>query len=91
MTQSANSLAAALDQRYRIAHELGAGGMATGSLAHDVKHDRDVAIKVLHPDLARSLAGERFLREISISARLNHPHILALLDSGSADDGELLY
>ena len=91
MTQSANSLAAALDQRYRIAHELGAGGMATVYLAHDVKHDRDVAIKVLHPDLARSLAGERFLREISISARLNHPHILALLDSGSADDGELLY
>jgi len=91
VTQSANSLAAALDQRYRIAHELGAGGMATVYLAHDVKHDRDVAIKVLHPDLARSLAGERFLREISISARLNHPHILALLDSGSADDGELLY
>ncbi len=84
-------LISALADRYRIERELGAGGMATVYLAHDLKHDRDVAIKVLKPDLARSLTGERFLREISITARLNHPHILALLDSGEAADGELLY
>ena len=84
-------LSAALADRYRIERELGAGGMATVFLARDLKHDRDVAIKVLKPDLARSLTGERFLREISITARLNHPHILALLDSGEAADGELLY
>ena len=65
--------------------------MATVYLARDLKHDRDVAIKVLHPDLARSLTGDRFLREIGITARLNHPHILALLDSGVAGDGEFLY
>ena len=84
-------LSAALAGRYRIERELGAGGMATVYLARDLKHDRDVAIKVLHTDLARSLTGERFLREIAITARLNHPHILALLDSGGAADGELLY
>ena len=65
--------------------------MATVFLAHDLKHDRDVAIKVLEPDLARSIASERFLREIGITARLNHPHVLPLLDSGVAGDGELLY
>ena len=84
-------LSAVLDARYHIEGQLGAGGMATVYLARDRKHDRDVAIKVLNPDLARSLAAERFLREIAISARLNHPHILALLDSGSAGDGEFLY
>jgi serine/threonine-protein kinase len=63
--------------------------MATVYFAHDLKHDRDVAIKVLHSDLARSITGERFLREIAITARLNHPHILALLDSGATADGEL--
>jgi dienelactone hydrolase len=81
----------ALTGRYTIERELGAGGMATVYLAHDLKHDRDVAIKVLKPDLARSITGERFLREIAITARLNHPHILALLDSGVAGDGDLLY
>jgi dienelactone hydrolase/tRNA A-37 threonylcarbamoyl transferase component Bud32 len=86
-----NRLIEALSSRYRIERELGAGGMATVYLAHDLKHDRKVAIKVVHPDLARSLTGERFLREIAITARLNHPHILALLDSGEAGDGELLY
>ncbi len=65
--------------------------MATVYLACDLKHDREVAIKVLHPDLVRSLTGERFLREIAITARLNHPHIMTLLDSGSSDDGALLY
>ncbi len=84
-------LASALADRYRLDRELGAGGMATVYLAHDLKHDRPVAIKVLRPDLARSLAGDRFLREIAITARLNHPHILALLDSGTAANGEILY
>ena len=63
--------------------------MATVFLAHDVKHDRDVAIKVLHPDLGAALGGERFLAEIRTTARLQHPHILPLLDSGEADG--LLY
>jgi dienelactone hydrolase/tRNA A-37 threonylcarbamoyl transferase component Bud32 len=91
MTASLGPLTAALGDRYRIERELGQGGMATVYLAHDLKHDRDVAIKVLHSDLARSITGERFLREIAITARLNHPHILALLDSGATADGELLY
>ena len=91
MTDSASSLASALAGHYRIERELGAGGMATVYLAHDLKHDRQVAIKVLRPDLARSLAGDRFLREIAITARLKHPHILALLDSGTAANGEILY
>jgi eukaryotic-like serine/threonine-protein kinase len=82
-------LTTALAGRYRIGRELGAGGMATVYLGHDVKHDRDVAIKVLHPDLGAALGGERFLSEIRTTARLQHPHILPLLDSGSADG--LLY
>lgn len=84
-------LAQALADRYRVERQLGAGGMATVYLATDLKHDRQVAIKVLQPDLAQSLTSERFLREIAITARLNHPHILALLDSGAALDGTLLY
>ena len=83
-------LTAALADRYRVERELGAGGMATVYLAHDLKHDRDVAIKVLHPDLAAALGGERFLSEIKTTAKLQHPHILPLLDSGSAD-GLLFY
>ncbi len=79
----------ALADRYRVERELGAGGMATVYLAHDLKHDRDVAIKVLHPDLGAALGGERFLSEIRTTARLQHPHILPLLDSGDADG--LLY
>ncbi|HUQ80079.1 MAG TPA: serine/threonine-protein kinase, partial [Gemmatimonadaceae bacterium] len=82
-------LAAALADRYHIERELGAGGMATVYLAHDLRHDRDVAIKVLHPDLGAALGGERFLSEIRTTARLQHPHILPLLDSGAADG--LLY
>ncbi len=82
-------LTAALSDRYRLDRELGAGGMATVYLAHDLKHDRDVAIKVLHPDLGAALGGERFLTEIRTTARLQHPHILPLLDSGDADG--LLY
>ncbi len=82
-------LTSALADRYTIERELGAGGMATVYLAHDIKHDRDVAIKVLHPDLGAALGGERFLSEIRTTARLQHPHILPLLDSGDADG--LLY
>jgi serine/threonine-protein kinase len=82
-------LTAALADCYRLDRELGAGGMATVYLAHDLKHDRDVAIKVLHPDLGAALGGERFLSEIRTTARLQHPHILPLLDSGEADG--LLY
>ncbi len=77
---------AALSQSYTIDRELGRGGMATVFLAQDVKHDRIVALKILHPDLAASMGSERFLREIKLAARLNHPHILPLFDSGAADD-----
>jgi eukaryotic-like serine/threonine-protein kinase len=83
-------LAQALSDRYRIERELGQGGMATVYLAHDLRHARDVAIKVLHPDLGAALGGERFLTEIRTTARLQHPHILPLLDSGEAD-GLLFY
>ena len=82
-------LQADLPDRYRVDREIGRGGMATVFLAHDVKHDRAVAIKVLHPDLAATLGPERFLREIKVAARLNHPHIVPLHDSGQA--GALLY
>jgi tetratricopeptide (TPR) repeat protein/tRNA A-37 threonylcarbamoyl transferase component Bud32 len=78
-----------LADRYSIESEVGRGGMATVFLATDLRHKRKVAIKVLHPDLAASVGSERFLREIEILARLNHPHILSLLDSGQADG--LLY
>jgi serine/threonine-protein kinase len=84
-------LASALAGRYRIERELGAGGMATVYLAHDEKHGRDVAIKVIHPDLGAALGGERFLAEIRTTAKLQHPHILPLLDSGDAGDGLLYY
>ena len=80
----------ALSGSYSIDRELGRGGMATVYLAQDSKHDRVVALKVLHPDLAASLGPDRFLREIKLAARLNHPHILPLFDSGSAD-GMLYY
>jgi len=78
-------LTTALGDRYVIERELGAGGMATVYLAKDVKHDRDVALKVLRPELAAVLGAERFLNEIKITARLDHPHILTLIDSGAAD------
>ncbi|MDZ4257865.1 MAG: serine/threonine protein kinase, partial [Gemmatimonadales bacterium] len=68
-------LRTSLADRYRLERELGAGGMATVYLAHDLKHDRDVAIKVLHPDLGAALGAERFLTEIRTTARLQHPHI----------------
>jgi serine/threonine-protein kinase len=80
----------AVHDRYRLQRELGRGGMATVYLAHDLKHDRQVAIKVLRADLTAALGPERFLREITLTARLEHPHILPLLDSGDAD-GLLFY
>ena len=89
MTDVPSRLGAELGERYRIERELGAGGMATVYLAHDVKHGRDVAIKVLHPDLTAALGAGRFLAEIRTTAKLQHPHILPLLDSGEA--GGLLY
>ena len=82
MTNIPESLASALLDRYPIERPLGAGGMASVYLAYDRKHDRPVALKVLRPDLAQLLGAERFLREIHLSARLQHPNILAVHDSG---------
>src|SRR5438552_5444515 len=79
-----DSLRKALADRYAVQRELGRGGMATVFLADDLKHHRSVAIKVLHSELAAALGSERFLREIEIAARLQHPHILPLYDSGAA-------
>jgi serine/threonine protein kinase len=78
-------LQAALTGRYAVQRELGRGGMATVYLAHDLKHDRLVALKVLDPNLAATLGAERFLREIRLAARLQHPNILPVHDSGEAD------
>ena len=82
-------LRVALADRYTIDRELGRGGMAVVYLAHDRRHDRAVAIKVLRDEIAAALGAERFLREIRIAAKLHHPHILPLYDSGAA--GESLY
>ena len=90
MVDSMTRLRAALEGRYRIERELGEGGMAVVYLARDLKHDRDVAIKVLRPELAEALGEERFFREIRTLATLSHPHILPLHDSGSAS-GLLFY
>jgi len=83
-------LTAALAGRYALKREIGAGGMATVYLAQDLRHERDVAVKVLRPELAATLGPERFHREIQIAAKLQHPHILPLLDSGQSD-GFLYY
>ena len=90
MTDQLDRLKIALADRYRIEREIGRGGMATVYLAEDLKHHRQVAIKVLRPDLAATLGPERFLREIEVAAQLQHPHILPLHDSGEAD-GFLYY
>ena len=90
MTNQLDHLRASLASRYRVEREVGSGGMATVYLAEDLKHRRRVAVKVLRPDLAAALGPERFLREIEIAARLDHPHILPLYDSGEAD-GFLYY
>jgi serine/threonine protein kinase/tetratricopeptide (TPR) repeat protein len=88
--QVEEALRAALAGRYQIERELGRGGMATVYLARDLRHDRDVALKVMRPELATNLGADRFLREIRLVARLSHPHILPLFDSGEAD-GNLYY
>src|ERR1044072_2450134 len=80
----------AIGDSYTVDRELGRGGMATVYLTKDLKHDRVVSLKVLHPELAASLGPDRFLREIKLAARLNHPHILPLFDSGEAQ-GFLYY
>jgi len=85
MTVVTERISAALADRYRILRHLGAGGMATVYLAEDLKHDRKVAIKVLKPELAAVLGAERFVVEIKTTAALQHPHILPLFDSGTAD------
>jgi tetratricopeptide (TPR) repeat protein/predicted Ser/Thr protein kinase/TolB-like protein len=89
MAELLDRLRTTLADRYTIERELGRGGMAVVYLAHDQRHDRRVAVKVLRPELAEFLGAERFLREVQITAQLNHPHILPLLDSGKADG--LLY
>src|SRR5947199_6192709 len=89
-TDQRDRLTAALAGRYVIERELGAGGMATVYLAHDIKHDRKVAIKVLKPELAAVLGAERFLAEIKTTANLQHPHILSLHDSGEVN-GTVFY
>ncbi|MDX1675471.1 MAG: serine/threonine-protein kinase, partial [Longimicrobiales bacterium] len=85
MSEAMDRLNAALEDRYRIERELGQGGMATVYLAHDIKHDRRVALKVLKPELAAVVGAERFLTEIRTTANLQHPNILPLFDSGEAD------
>ncbi len=89
MADQLERLKAALADRYSVEHPIGAGGMATVFLAEDRKHHRDVAIKVLHPELAAGIGPDRFLREIQIAASLAHPHIVTLIDSGEA--GGFLY
>jgi tRNA A-37 threonylcarbamoyl transferase component Bud32 len=85
MTDPVARLSTALSGRYTVERDVGAGGMATVYVAHDVRHDRRVALKVLRPELAAVLGAERFLAEIKTTAHLQHPHILSLFDSGEAD------
>ena len=85
MPEITSQLSTALADRYKIERHIGEGGMATVYLAHDMKHDRKVALKVLRPELAAVIGGERFLNEIKVTANLQHPHILPLHDSGEAD------
>ena len=85
MTDTFDRFKAAIADRYVVERELGRGGMAVVYLAHDGKHDRAVAIKVLRPELTSSIGGDRFLREIQIAAKLSHPHILTLIDSGKCE------
>jgi serine/threonine-protein kinase len=89
MSDIPKSLSSALPERYELQRVLGRGGMATVYMAEDVRHERPVALKVLHAELAASVVAERFLQEIGIAAQLTHPHILTLIDSGQA--GGFLY
>src|SRR5580765_8381265 len=84
MTNTLIRITADLSDRYRVERQIGQGGMATVFLAHDVRHDRRVALKMLRPELAAVLGSERFLAEIKTTANLQHPHILPLFDSGQA-------
>jgi serine/threonine protein kinase len=88
MSESRERLKSALADRYTIERELGAGGMATVYLAEDLKHHRKVAVKVLRPELAAVLGGERFVQEITTTANLQHSYILPDYDSGAADVSE---
>lgn len=90
MSDLQDQLTATLHDHYAIQREIGHGGMAVIYLAHDLKHDRDVVLKVLHPRWAEALGRERFLREIRLAAQLHHPHLLPLYDSGDAE-GSLYY
>jgi serine/threonine protein kinase/tetratricopeptide (TPR) repeat protein len=90
MTDTVVQLRDALRNRYLLERELGRGGMATVYLAHDLKHERRVALKVLHPDLAATIGPRRFLQEIRVTSRLQHPHILPVFDSGESS-GQLWY
>src|SRR5210317_477138 len=90
MSDVLTRLNAALEGRYHVESQLGEGGMATVYLADDLKHERKVALKVLKPELAAAVGAERFLAEIKTTANLQHPHILALFDSGETD-GFLYY
>jgi eukaryotic-like serine/threonine-protein kinase len=90
LSEIIDRLRTSLADRYTVERELGQGGMATVYLATDVRHDREVAIKVLNPELAATIGAERFEREIKLAAKLQHPHILGMFDSGSAD-GLLFY
>ena len=95
MADPATTLRTGLADRYRLERELGRGGMARVYLAHDLKHDRPVALKVLHPELSAALGAQRFLREVRTAARLQHPNILTVFDSGvtgpPAGGAELLW
>src|SRR5215204_3920442 len=88
--ETLSRLQSALADRYRIEREIGAGGMATVYVAHDLRHDRRVALKLMRPELSAVIGAERFLAEIKLTANLQHPHILPLFDSGAAD-GFLFY
>ena len=90
MADVSEQLKAALSERYTIESELGRGGMAIVYRAKDTRHDRDVAIKVLRPEFTASIGVDRFLREVEIAAKLTHPHVLSLHDSGRAS-GFLYY
>src|SRR6185436_5212229 len=84
-----DALTAALAGRYTVLETIGSGGMATVFRALDLRHDRPVALKVMHPEFAATVGRDRFLREIRVTANLSHPHVLPLHDSGEA--GSLLY
>src|SRR6185503_16778378 len=90
VTELRGKLEEGLAGRYALGRQLGRGGMATVYLAQDLRHDRPVALKVLHPELAVSLGPERFQREIRMAARLQHPHILTVHDSGG-NEGQLWF